>query len=196
MGGDSTTPIPLFYHWTCLVAHTDSTVTLAACTSPPQAQARHNLNMQRGVGSMFTCIFELKMLSLVPAYQPGHGSSSWRAGSLHWSSYLALGHCVHCVIVAVNVQWYFHASLGFFHTLLPFASQVAMETSLPAYRTLISLAQYFKIVSGVRIYPWISKLFIDKGVKCWSTLTPELWLLLVLCVVQKLLKVGPLHRYK
>lgn len=67
MGGYSTTPIPLLYHWACLVAHTDSTVTLAVCTSPPQAQARHNLNMEREVGSMFTCIFELKMRSLVPA---------------------------------------------------------------------------------------------------------------------------------
>lgn len=66
MGGYSTTLIPLLYHWACLVAHTDSTVTLTACANPPQDQTRHNLNMNRGVGALFTCTFELKMLSLVP----------------------------------------------------------------------------------------------------------------------------------
>lgn len=66
MSGYSTTSVSLLDHWACLVAHTDSTVTLAACPNPPQAQARHNLNMEMGVGSMFACIFELKMLNLVP----------------------------------------------------------------------------------------------------------------------------------
>lgn len=109
-------------------------------------------------------------------YQPGHGSGSYRAGILHWSGYLALGHSllVRCVIVVVNVLWHFHASLGLFYTILPFTSQVAMETSLSSYKTLISLGQYFKIVSGVKIYPWISKLFIENGVKS-SIIVGRLW---------------------
>lgn len=109
-------------------------------------------------------------------YQPGHDSGSCRAGILHWSSYLALGHSVlvRCVIVAVHVLWYAHASLGLFYTILPFTSQAAMETSLSSYEALISLAQYFKIVSGVKTYPWISKLFIENGVKS-SIVVGRLW---------------------